>query len=102
MLDVLTIILFMMAIIAGIVGFKFGKGFGLFLRPGFALMTFLAVWSILVTVFWFAGLELKVGTIQDGKMADNWWLPIATSAYGALVYFVGRWHKKRKEADRGV
>lgn len=96
MLDTLTIILFLVAIIAGLGGFKLGQGFGYILRPGFALITFLAAWSVLVTVFWLAGVELKVGTIQDGKMAENWWLPIATTGYAALVYGVGVWNKRNR------
>lgn len=98
MLDILTLIIFLVAIICGLGAFKLGKGFGYMLRPAFAVMTFLAAWSLLVTAFWLLGVELKVGTIQDGKMEENWWLPIATSGYTALVYFSGRWNKRRKEA----
>jgi len=101
MLNVLTIALFMVAIIVGVVGFKLSKGFGLLLRPSFVVLTFLSAWSVLVTVFWLAGVELKVGTIQDGKMAVNWWLPIATTGYAAAIYFVGRRHNKHKEVVAG-
>ena len=97
MQDVLTLNIFLVATIFGIGGFKLGKGFGYTVRPAFAVMTFLAAWSLLVTVFWLLGVELQVGTIQDGKMEENWWLPIATIAFAALTYFVGCQNRNNKE-----
>lgn len=97
MLDILTLIIFLVAIVFGIGAFKVGKGFGYMIRPGFAVITFLAAWSLLVTAFWLLGGELKVGTIQDGKMEENWWLPIATTGYAVLAYLLGRWQRSRQE-----
>lgn len=97
MIGLLTISIFLIAIIFGVGAFKLGKGFGYMVRPAFSVMTFLAVWSLMVTIFWLLGVDLKVGTVQDGKMEDNWWLPVATIAFAALTYFVGCQNRKSKE-----
>ncbi len=74
---VLTLGLALMSILAGLVAFKQCKGFG----GGRVLvsgLTVLSVWGASVYLFWLAGVELKVGTIQDDNMRQHWWLPLAT------------------------
>lgn len=91
----LTIALWILSFAAGAITYTKTKQYkSALLRPLFAAMVTMTVWSILVTTFWSLGVELKVGTIRDGKMEDNTWLPLATSLFTALTYLTLRMHKR--------
>jgi len=63
---------------------------GKFMRILFCLMVGLSVWVTSVYSFWLFEFELKVGTVQNGKMNENWWLPSAVLVWTVLTYYSGR------------
>jgi len=61
-----------------------------FMRIVFSLLVGVSFWITSVYVFWLVGFELQVGTIQDGKMHEQWWLPSAVIFWTVLAYYVSR------------
>lgn len=89
--DLLTTSLWLLSFIAGGIGFtkiyRTAEGFsGFAVRLMFGLYLALSVWVVSTYLLWLFGVELKIGTIQDGAMAENWWLPIITVAWTYLIF----------------
>jgi hypothetical protein len=61
-----------------------------FMRLMFCLMIGLSVWVTSVYIFWLTGFELQVGTIENGKMNDQWWLPSVVIFWTVLTYVSGK------------
>lgn len=65
-----------------------------FLRPmnglglvGLCLISGLAAYSNLAYIIWICGFPLSIGTVNNGKMAENFWLPPATLLYAVFMYY---------------
>lgn len=61
-----------------------------FMRVVFCLMVGLSFWITSVYVFWLIGFDLQVGTIESGKMNNQWWLPSVVIFWTALTYYTSR------------
>ena len=87
----LTILVWLVACAAGGLVFarthRAGDGVGRVIpRVMCGVMVMLSVWSVAVYALWLADVPLKVGTIEEGKMGENWWLPGVTVIWAALSY----------------
>lgn len=86
----LTILIWLIACATGGIAFARTKQPGgrwrIALRVMFGISVMLAIWSVVTYALWLAGVPLKIGTIQEGHMAENWWLPGFTVIWAALCY----------------
>lgn len=87
----LTILIWLIAFATGGIAFartkkQPGDRWRIVQRVIFSLSVMLAIWSVVTYALWLAGVPLKIGTIQDGHMAENWWLPGFTVIWAALSY----------------
>jgi hypothetical protein len=57
------------------------------MRIAFCLMVGLSFWITSVYLFWLIGFDLKVVTIENGKMHEQWWLPSAVVFWTVLTYY---------------
>ena len=55
-------------------------------RLAFSLMMLLTAWIGSTFIFWLLGYELKIGTVDQGLMGENWWLPFVTALWAGLTY----------------
>ena len=94
----LTIALWLLSFVVIALSFCFTKnwkqessGFiSALLRFCFCLLLGLSFWTISSYSFWLAGFQLNIGTVQNGKMAENWWLPFAISCWTLLTYLTAK------------
>lgn len=56
------------------------------MRILFCLMVGLSFWVTSTYVFWLMGFELQVGTVQNGDMDKQWWLPSIVILWTVLTY----------------
>ena len=61
-----------------------------FMRVLFCLMVGLSFWITSVFVFWLIGFDLQVGTIENGKMNEQWWLPPVVIFWTVLTYYTSK------------
>ena len=61
-----------------------------FMRIVFSILVGLSFWITSVYIFWLMGFDLQVGTIQEGKMHEQWWLPSAVIFWTVLAYYVSK------------
>jgi hypothetical protein len=60
------------------------------MRVVFSLLVGLSFWITSVYVFWLMGFDLQVGTIENGKMHEQWWLPSVVIFWTVLAYYVSK------------
>jgi hypothetical protein len=61
-----------------------------FMRVAFCLMVGLSFWLTSVFVFWLMGFSLQVGTIENGKINEQWWLPSVVIFWTVLTYYTSK------------
>lgn len=87
----LTILLWLFSIVTGAIGFsKVRRGrenwMAFTMRVAFGVGLALSIWLVASYVFWLADINLKIGTVIEGKMAENWWLPFVAVALTYLAF----------------
>lgn len=93
---VLTLLLWLISfVIMGIV-YTWQKNWGCagligkLVRIAFSVMCGLSFWVISTYILWLAGINLDIGTVKNGKMSENWFLPIVTPAWTLALYWVAK------------
>ena len=56
------------------------------MRLMFGLGVFMAVWACSNDILWRLGIPLRIGTVERGLMAENWWIGPACIVWSVLVY----------------
>lgn len=89
-----TCALFLAAIAAGVLSFRYSLRLGDGLPPAMrwplratlGLCVFLGIWGELVYVLWQLGVPLKVGSISNGRIHEAWWLGPAALVFAMISY----------------
>lgn len=90
----LTLLLFGCTLAVGFIAYRhtatLGREESLFMRTAlrftFGACVFLATWSCIAFALWAAGIDLKIGTITDGRMNETWWLGPFCIVWAVLAY----------------
>ncbi|CAE6794968.1 hypothetical protein R70006_05029 [Paraburkholderia domus] len=64
-----------------------GKGFD-YSRWSFVAATGLAAYVNSAWILWACGVPLAIGTVQDGRMGENYWLGPVAIVYAVLTFLV--------------
>lgn len=91
----ITLLLWCVSVVIGSVGFTKTRrvpesALDYLLRISFGLCLAMSAWSVSAFALWWQGVPLRIGTVLDGNMAENWWLPFATVTWTFLTYMAMR------------
>lgn len=89
-----TLLLFGCALAVGFIAYRhtatLGHGESFFMRTAlrvtFGTCVFLATWSCIAFALWAVGINLKIGTVSNGRMNETWWLGPLCIVWAVLAY----------------
>ncbi len=91
---IITLALFSASLTCGAIAYTHTEKFGSRMLPifryairfTFSGSVFLGVWASSSYAFWLMRVPLKIGTISNGKIADQWWLGPVCLIWAGLAY----------------